>query len=127
MNWPDRRILDRLGIEVPIIQAPMGGVATSAMVTAVARRGETRLVALRVVDVRYSARGATETIQRGTNAAINLNFFAHAFAPRDDGREAAWRQRLAPITQLSVCAPTRRCRRSTSRLSAPNTARWSKS
>jgi hypothetical protein len=33
-KWPDTRILDLLGIELPIIQAPMAGATTSAMVIA---------------------------------------------------------------------------------------------
>ncbi len=38
-DWPDRRILDLFGIELPIIQAPMAGVVTSAMAVAVAEAG----------------------------------------------------------------------------------------
>ena len=38
-TWPNRRILDLLGIELPIVQAPMAGVATSAMAVAVAEAG----------------------------------------------------------------------------------------
>ena len=37
--WPDRRILDLLGIELPIIQAPMAGPVSSAMVIAVSEAG----------------------------------------------------------------------------------------
>ncbi|MDE1147839.1 MAG: nitronate monooxygenase [Azospirillaceae bacterium] len=38
-TWPDRRILDLFGIETPIIQAPMAGATTPAMVTAVSNAG----------------------------------------------------------------------------------------
>lgn len=38
-NWPDRRILDLLGIELPILQAPMAGASGSAMAIAVANAG----------------------------------------------------------------------------------------
>ena len=38
-DWPDRNILDLLGIETPIIQAPMAGAVTTAMVIAVAQAG----------------------------------------------------------------------------------------
>ena len=37
--WPDRRILDLLGIELPIIQAPMAGPVSSAMVITVSEVG----------------------------------------------------------------------------------------
>ena len=38
-TWPDRRILDLVGIDVPIIQAPMAGAVTAAMAVAVAQAG----------------------------------------------------------------------------------------
>jgi hypothetical protein len=34
MIWPNQRLLDLLGIDLPIIQAPMAGLATSAMAAA---------------------------------------------------------------------------------------------
>jgi Nitronate monooxygenase len=37
--WPDRRIQDLFGIELPIIQAPMAGPVLSDMVIAVAEAG----------------------------------------------------------------------------------------
>ena len=37
--WPDNRILDLFGIEVPIIQSPMAGSAFSDMVVAVSEAG----------------------------------------------------------------------------------------
>ena len=37
--WTDRRILDLLGIEVPVIQAPMAGANLSDMVIAVSEAG----------------------------------------------------------------------------------------
>ena len=37
--WPDTRIQDLLGIELPIIQAPMAGPVLSDMVIAVAEAG----------------------------------------------------------------------------------------
>jgi NAD(P)H-dependent flavin oxidoreductase YrpB (nitropropane dioxygenase family) len=38
-GWPDRRLLDLLGIELPIIQAPMAGATSGGMLTAVAAAG----------------------------------------------------------------------------------------
>ncbi|MGA9662208.1 MAG: nitronate monooxygenase, partial [Pseudomonas alloputida] len=38
-HWPDRRILDLLGIELPILQAPMAGATGSAMAIAVGLAG----------------------------------------------------------------------------------------
>jgi nitronate monooxygenase len=39
MIWPNQRLLDLFGIDLPIIQAPMAGLATSAMAAAVAEVG----------------------------------------------------------------------------------------
>jgi NAD(P)H-dependent flavin oxidoreductase YrpB (nitropropane dioxygenase family) len=39
MIWPNQRLLDLLRIDLPIIQAPMAGLATSAMAAAVAEVG----------------------------------------------------------------------------------------
>jgi IMP dehydrogenase/GMP reductase len=38
-SWPDSRILELLGIQVPIIQAPMAGAVLSEMVIAVSEAG----------------------------------------------------------------------------------------
>ena len=37
--WPDRRIQDLFGIELPIIQAPMAGAGLSDLAVAVAEAG----------------------------------------------------------------------------------------
>ena len=37
--WPDRRLLDLIGIDLPIIQAPMAGASGSAMAIAVSEAG----------------------------------------------------------------------------------------
>ena len=37
--WPDRRLLDLIGTELPVIQAPMAGASGSAMAIAVSEAG----------------------------------------------------------------------------------------
>ena len=37
--WPDRRLLDLIGIEIPVIQAPMAGANGAEMVIAVSEAG----------------------------------------------------------------------------------------
>ena len=39
ISWPDHRLLDLLGIELPIILAPMAGPGTAALAIAVAEAG----------------------------------------------------------------------------------------
>ena len=38
-QWSDRRVLDLLGIELPILQAPMAGASGTAMAIAVSQAG----------------------------------------------------------------------------------------
>jgi nitronate monooxygenase len=90
---PSHRILELLGIELPIIQAPMLGVATSAMVVAVAEAGGLGSLPCAMLGLDQIGNELT-MLRRRTSRPINLNFFCHA-APRiDPARGAAWRQRL---------------------------------
>jgi nitronate monooxygenase len=93
--WPDRHLLDLLGIELPIVQAPMAGSSTAALAVAVAEaRGLGSLAcALLSPD---QVRAEVATIRHGTSKPINLNFFCHGPPTIDTAREAAWRQRLRP-------------------------------
>ena len=40
--WPDRRLLDLFGVELPIILAPMGGAGTPELAIAVSEAGGLR-------------------------------------------------------------------------------------
>lgn len=93
-NWPDRRILDLFGIELPIIQAPMTTVVTPDMVAAVAAAGGLGSLPLTMLSP-HQAREALGAIRRRTSAPINVNFLCHVPAV-DPARERAWRHRLAP-------------------------------
>jgi nitronate monooxygenase len=39
VSWPDRRLLDLLGVEVPIVQAPMAGAQDAAVAIAFSDAG----------------------------------------------------------------------------------------
>ena len=39
MSWPNQTLIDLLGIEHPIIQAPMAGASTAALAAAVSNAG----------------------------------------------------------------------------------------
>lgn len=93
--WPDRRILDLLRIDVPILLAPMAGTGLSDLAIAVAEAGGLGSLptALLAPD---QVRGELEKFRRHTTRPINLNFFCHAPPAADPAREAAWRARLAP-------------------------------
>ena len=94
-DWPDRRVLDLLGIELPILQAPMAGpnfAALAAAVTAAGGLGALPCAMLTPADIERE----WSAIRARTAGPVNLNFFTHEPAPPDAAADAAWRTRLAP-------------------------------
>lgn len=84
-----------LGIELPLIQAPMAGVQGHALVTAVSNAGG--LGSLPCATLSFEAlRKELEQIRAGTDKPYNVNFFSHIPPEPDATREAAWRSALAP-------------------------------
>jgi nitronate monooxygenase len=94
--WKDRRVLELLGIDVPILQAPMAGSTFHEMAIAVAEAGG--LGSLPCASLSPAQlRSEWAAIRAKTKRPINLNFFCHE-APRADAeREAQWRRRLEPL------------------------------
>jgi nitronate monooxygenase len=84
-----------LGIDYPIIQAPMAGVQTSALAIAVSNAGGLGSLPCAMLPP-AAIRAELEAIRAGTTRPYNVNFFCHLQPPTDALREAAWRQRLAP-------------------------------
>lgn len=93
--WPDRRILDLFGIELPIIQAPMAGPVFADMVIAVAEAGGLGSLPTATMSV-DEARAQLEIIRQQTGKPINVNFFCHEPPQEDPAREEKWRARLKP-------------------------------
>ncbi|MBP0437993.1 NAD(P)H-dependent flavin oxidoreductase [Tianweitania sediminis] len=93
MPWPDRRLLDVLEIEFPLIQAPMAGPVFSDMVVAVANAGGLGSLPCATLTA-ADARSELEAIRQQTRRPINVNFFCHAPSTPDPMREARWRERL---------------------------------
>jgi nitronate monooxygenase len=84
-----------LGIELPILQAPMAGVQGSALAIAVSSAGG--LGALPCATLSPEAmRREIAAIRAATPRPFNVNFFCHATSAPDLAREAAWREALAP-------------------------------
>jgi nitronate monooxygenase len=90
------KLLDLLEVQLPILQAPMAGVATPAMAAAVSNAGALGALGL-CSSTPEVARQAIEEVQRQTSAPLNVNFFCHAKPQRDPAREAAWIRRMAPL------------------------------
>ena len=103
--WPDRRLCTLLGIEHPIIQAPMVGPATPELAIAVCNAGG--LGSLGSAEMpEQQIRKTAATMRAGTNLPFNLNFFVHpAPEPSAEVWESA-RQRLMPwYEKLGLGAP----------------------
>jgi nitronate monooxygenase len=93
-QWPDRRILDLLGIELPILQAPMAGSSTVEMAVAVSQAGGLGSLPCAQLNLEQAGQ-AVDAARQGTFKPINLNFFCHAPSPPDPVAMMAWRARLA--------------------------------
>lgn len=94
MSWPDRRLLDSFGIDLPIVQAPMAGSVDAEMVIAVARAGGLGSLPCALLDA-DQVRSEVAKLRAASSAPFNLNFFCHRPPPVDPVREQAWRGRLA--------------------------------
>ncbi|SRR6266700_800675 len=93
--WPDRRLLDLLNIQHPIVQAPMAGAMDWELVAAVADAGALGSLPCAMLNPRQVIEQVGQ-IRGRTQNPINLNFFCHRPPTMDNAREAAWRDRLAP-------------------------------
>ena len=103
--WPDRRLVDLLGIEHPLVLAPMAGLGTVELAAAVCAGGG--LGSLGCVGLQPElVMRAVDKLRTLTSKPINTNFFCHTTARADRAREANWRDRLAPYyTELGLDPP----------------------
>ena len=84
--WPRTDLLDLLGITHPIIQAPMSGFSSPALVAAVSNAGALGSLGCATLPAK-AARDQVEEIRRSSNRPFGLNFFVHP-APRIDAQVA---------------------------------------
>jgi nitronate monooxygenase len=92
---PSSRLLDLLGIQVPIIQAPMAGVTSPAMAAAVANSGGLGSLGVGAMTV-AQAREAIRQVRDSSDGPLNVNLFVHRPAKADRPKEIAWLERLGP-------------------------------
>jgi nitronate monooxygenase len=84
-----------LGIEHPLIQAPMAGVQGSALAIAVSQTGALGSLPCAMLSPEALTR-ELQALQAGTGRTVNLNFFCHTPPEPDAARASAWRHALAP-------------------------------
>src|SRR5436309_1505054 len=84
-----------LGVELPIVQAPMAGVQGSALAIAVSNAGGLGSLPCALLSA-ASMRDELARIAAQTNRPFNVNFFCHRAPAVSAERETAWRTAVAP-------------------------------
>lgn len=97
-------LCQRLGLSVPLIQAPMAGTSTPALAAAVSNAGALGSISIGAVD-RAAAQAMIAATRAATDRPFNVNLFCHGPAVRDPVREAAWLARLSPLFARFGAAP----------------------
>ncbi len=99
---PNTRLTDLLGIELPIVQAPMAGSNGSALAVAVSNAGGLGSLPCATISPEQM-RAELALIKQQTSHPVNVNFFVHSPPVADTARETAWRTKLAPhYTRLGL-------------------------
>src|SRR3954464_1859419 len=88
--------LEKLGIRLPIIQAPMAAISTPEMAAAVLNAGGLGSIGIGDRDA-AAARAMIAAVRALTNRPFNVNVFCHPPAVRDAAVEGAWIERLSPL------------------------------
>src|SRR5947209_15239035 len=115
MMWPDRRFLDLVKTEFPIVQAPMAGVMDAELVIAAAEGGALGSLPSAMLSAE-KARQQVNIIRQRVSAPVNMNFFCHTPVDPDPQAEAPWKQRLAPYYSELGVDPAARSEEHTSEL-----------
>jgi len=92
-DWPDRRFLDLVGAEAPIIQAPMAGAGGVDLAIAAIRGGSVGSLPCALISADDIV-SQSAAVRAAASGPLNLNFFCHQLSDQvDDG---AWVEALAP-------------------------------
>ncbi len=92
-TWPDRRLLDLLKLDIPIIQAPMAGSDSVSLAQSVSASGALGSLACALLSAE-EIREAVRTIRGATARPFNLNFFCHTMEPPSLAAEDRWKSFL---------------------------------
>jgi nitronate monooxygenase len=84
-----------LGIDLPIVQAPMAGAQGSALAVAVSNAGGLGSLPCATLSL-DGMRDELRAIKAQTNKPFNVNFFCHTPPKASAERESAWRTSLSP-------------------------------
>ena len=98
-----------LGVELPIIQAPMAGVQGSALAVAVSNAGALGSLPCAMLSL-DGMRSELATIKEKTGKPFNVNFFCHTPPTPNAEREAAWLAAFSPYYKAFGIDPSVRGR-----------------
>jgi nitronate monooxygenase len=93
--WPQRRLIELLQIEHPLVLAPMTGFGTTELAASVCAGGGLGSIGCALQRPEGAAR-AIHDLQAMTDRPISVNFFCHRPPEDDAGLEQAWYRRLLP-------------------------------
>jgi nitronate monooxygenase len=102
-------LLEKIGIDLPIVQAPMAGVSTASLGAAVSNAGGLGSIGVGAATAEV-VRQMIHEVQNATGCPFNVNVFCHRPAIHDADREAAWLERLAPVFTRYGAEPPRQLR-----------------
>ena len=91
--WPNRKLLDLVGIDFPIIQAPMAGASGPELAIATSEAGGLGSLPCAMLNAE-KASAEIALIRQRTSRPLNVNFFCHSPPKPDPDRAAAWKKRL---------------------------------
>jgi nitronate monooxygenase len=94
-DWPNRRLLDLLKLEIPIVQAPMAGSDSVALARSVSSTGALGSLACALLSPN-EVRDAARALREGLNRPFNLNFFCHTMEVPDALARTKWKSFLKP-------------------------------
>jgi nitronate monooxygenase len=97
-------LLKRIGIETPIIQAPMAGTSTPAMAAAVSNAGALGSIGVGAVNT-AGARAMIEALKTQTFGPFNVNLFCHEPSVAHAARERDWLLALKPVFERYGAEP----------------------
>ena len=105
LMWPDNNFLDLVGVDLPIIQAPMAGSSSMEMALAVSRVGGLGSLACATMDT-AKLRETLTVASQATSKPINVNFFAHDAPLPQPEQDARWLEILSPyFDEMGVQPP----------------------
>jgi nitronate monooxygenase len=94
VGWPNRRFVDLVGSEHPIIQAPMANAGGVELCIAASEAGALGSLPCGMLNP-GQMREQVAAVSARVKAPLNLNFFCHRMPERTD--DAAWRALLQPF------------------------------